>query len=105
MNTETGHIVNPKTDEEAQALAKKGYEVIPEKLRGAVKKKLGGKKEAVVDLKSTSTLAKWAAKRRREKKTYANYLANKRLRRKLRKDGYTGLVKIANGKVVQKEEA
>ena len=105
MNTETGHIVNPKTDEEARELAKKGYEPVPQSLVDKVKKKLGGKREAVVDLKSTYTLAKYAAKRRREKKTYPNYLLNQRLRRKLKKEGHTGLVKIANGKRVTEEGA
>lgn len=58
-----------------------GLEPVPEDLHNAAKKKLAGKKEAMVSLTSGGKLSKWAAMRRKEKKRNRNYLNNKKMRR------------------------
>ena len=55
-----------------------GLEPVPEELQGAARKKLKGKKEAMVSLTSGGRLSRWAAKKR---KKYKNYLKNQKLRK------------------------
>ena len=99
MNVETGHLVGDLKGLEDPF----GYEVVPKRLRKEAKKKLKGRREAVIDLKGKSGLALWAERVREKKKIYPNYLKNQQLRRRMRREGVTGF-KIKNGTMVPGEE-
>jgi len=90
----TGHMVDSLKD----ILNPKLYEPIPDHLASEAKKKLKGKKETVIDLKSKERLAVWAKGIREKKKMYPNYLQNQQLRRRLKREGVTG-IKIVDGVV------
>jgi hypothetical protein len=62
----------------------RGLEPLPEELHKEAEKELDGKKETYVDLKSDSSLAKWARKRRAEsaQKRRAESAAKKKKKRR-----------------------
>ncbi len=66
MDTRTGHLVDPEEMERirkqfAEAGRPNPYTEVPERLAGAAKRKLAGRAEAMVSLKSGGQLARWAA--------------------------------------------
>ena len=67
MNPDTGHLV--KVDkEELKDLMSQGYQEVPESHKLAAEKKLSGKKEVYVSLKSGGKLSKLCCSWRRDKK-------------------------------------
>lgn len=67
MNVETGHLVSDIND--VDETLRDQYERLQGKLAIAAEKELAGRSETVVDVKrGKSPLAKWARKRRRDKK-------------------------------------
>ena len=63
MNVNTNHL----TSEVAMGPdALSGYDILPENLNRAAKRKLKGRKEATVSMISGGKLSKWARKRRKE---------------------------------------
>lgn len=62
----------------------KSLEPLSDDLQEEAEKELAGRKETFIDLKSNSNLAKWAAKKRRDKKKIKRKMAkkSKRINRK-----------------------
>lgn len=70
MNPYTGHLVAIPAEKEQEMLREmfdRGYEPVPPELKRAAHKKLAGRNEATVSLTSGGKLARWAAKKRKEK--------------------------------------
>jgi len=64
MNINTNHLVEA-------VIGLDDYEPVPENLNRAAKRKLNGRKEAVVSMISGGKLSKWARRRRKEIKAEA----------------------------------
>lgn len=64
MNPETGHLQMLRRDEKAPP----GYELLPRMLQATALRKLNGKAEAQVNLRSSSPLSQWAKKTRDAKR-------------------------------------
>ncbi len=73
MNPNTGHlidldIVNSEEDLKARFMRQMiDYERLPRELEADARRKLNGQPEAQVNLRSSTPLAQWAKKKRREK--------------------------------------
>jgi hypothetical protein len=70
MNPDTGHLIDlhGKSEEEIDELIGLGYVAIPDELVKAARRKLAGKKEANVSLKSGGKLSRWASMTRKQRK-------------------------------------
>lgn len=66
MNCNSNHLVSSFADLPQDE--KKAYEMVPEYLRGAARRKLAGKSEAQVSLNSGGKLSRWAASKRKKKR-------------------------------------
>jgi hypothetical protein len=67
VNPYTGHLVRLQDNETPP----EQYEILPEQLNRAARRKLAGKNEATVSLTSGGKLSKWAAEKRKSKRKMA----------------------------------
>lgn len=68
MNIDTGEIMMVRDDDNLEELLNQGFYPLPPEMEHAAKCKLKGRRKAKVSLKSGGKLAKWASKKRREKR-------------------------------------
>lgn len=80
MNPYTGHLIALDRDDLTKRL-RAGYEELPRELERAAARKLDGQPEAYVNLKSRSSLAEWARKKRRAKIAAASRRTNRKAKR------------------------
>lgn len=80
MNPNTGHLIQTHdlTPEQFEAFKNRGYVEVPDELNNAAKKKLNGKKEAFVSLKSGGKLSEFARKKRKRKMQKTSRRANRK---------------------------